>query len=205
MRKCQPVNRLGGGLGLVGLLATAGMAQESPAVTVLLQPTVIMITPGRVSHFAAMTVRIVDSTDRVVLDAQSSGEPVVWAPAPGAPGGHYRYEAVTVTRDASRVDAGEDENNPGGVALLRRAGSFSVSGGVISAPTSGEAAHPPVNRRPGPSSRLRGGFVAWAAALVPTDVAGIPRMGRWGPRARSRRSGSMPGGSRAGTAGGSAC
>jgi hypothetical protein len=116
---------------LLTLLAVpAAIARDAGAVVVEVGAGGLVLRPAPVAHFERMTVRVA-GPGGLVLDAASAGEPVAWAPGPDAPDGHYRYEAVVVTRDPALAHAGQDENDPGGVAGWRTTGSFRVSGGVI--------------------------------------------------------------------------
>ena len=131
------VRALVGGVALVFLGATAGVALESHAVRVSVGSGDVTIQPNPVPHFAAMNVQIVDPAGQFVVSTQSLGEAVTWVPSPGAPDGEYRYEAVVVTVDPHAPDNG-NPNNPAGVAAHRSAGSFVVSGGQIVPPVSSQ-------------------------------------------------------------------
>lgn len=118
---------------LLLVVAPAATARDDGAVIVEVAAVGLVLRPAPVAHFERMTVRVA-GPGGLVLDAVSAGEPVAWAPGPDTPDGHYRYEAVVVTRDPTLAGTGQDENDPGGVAGWRTTGSFRISGGVIQAP-----------------------------------------------------------------------
>jgi hypothetical protein len=121
---------------LLALSVPAGAASESSAVIVDLGPSAVVIQPALLPHFDRMTLRIVDGAGQFVVDTFSLGEPISWVPGPDARDGHYRYEAVVITRDPALAHTGQDDNSPGGVAAWRRSGTFRVMGGVIVPPPS---------------------------------------------------------------------